>query len=78
VDPRTVAIMKKGYMVQYPAEYSQRETLGFLAAMYAGSFIMSDSGELRLVQFSSLAKETSYLIDNAGFVITFGGDRILV
>jgi hypothetical protein len=78
VDPRTVAIMKKGYMVQYPAEYSQRETLGFLAAMYAGSFIMSDSGELRLVQFSSLAKETSYPIDHAGFAITFGGDRILV
>jgi hypothetical protein len=78
VDPRTVAIMNRGYMVQYPAEYSQRETLGFLAAMYAGSFIMSDSGELRLVQFSAIPKETSFLIDHAGFVLKFGGDRILV
>ena len=78
IDDRTVAIMNKGYMVQYPAEYSQRETLGFLAAMYAGSFVMSDSGELRLVQFGSIEKETSYLIDHVGFVITFGGDRIYV
>jgi hypothetical protein len=78
VDDRTVKIMSRGYMVQYPAEYSQRETLGFLAAMYAGSFIMTDSGELRLVQFSGIPKETSLLIDHAGFAITFGGDRIHV
>lgn len=78
IDSRTVAIMNKGYMVQYPAEYSQRETLGFLAAMYAGSFIMTDSGELRLVQFGAIPKETSFLTDHAGYAIKFGGDRILV
>lgn len=78
VDSRTMAIMNKGYMVQYPAEYSQRETLGFLAAMYAGSFIMTDTGELRLVQFSAIPKETSFLTDHAGYVIKFGGDRIRV
>ena len=78
VDVRTVAIMNKGYMVQYPAEYSQREVLGFLAAMYAGSFVMSDSGELRLIQMNGIPKETSYLTDHAGFILTFGGERILV
>ncbi len=78
VDARTVAIMNKGYMVQYPAEYSQREALGFLAAMYAGSFVMSDSGELRLIQMHGIPKETSYLTDHAGFVLTFGGERIIV
>lgn len=78
VDARTVQIMNKGYMVQYPAEYSQREILGFLAAMYAGCFIMSDTGELRMVQLNGIPKESSYLIDNAGFTITFGGDRINV
>lgn len=55
VDPRTVAIMDKGYMVQYPAEYSQREVLGYLAAMYAGSFVMSDNGELRLIQLGGIS-----------------------
>lgn len=78
VDSRTVAIMDKGYPVQYPAEYSQRETLGFLAAMYAGSFVMSDVGELRLIQLNGIPKETSYLTDHAGFTLLFGGDRINV
>ena len=78
VDPRTAEIMRNGYMVQYPADYSQREVLGFLAAMYAGSFVMSDTGELRLIQMNGIPKETSYLTDHAGFVLTFGGEKILV
>lgn len=78
VDARTVAIMDNGYEVQYPAEYSQREVLGFLAAMYAGCFVMSDTGELRLVQLNGIPKETSFLIDHAGFILTFGGERIIV
>jgi hypothetical protein len=55
VDSRTVEIMDRGYMVQYPAEYSQREVLGYLAAMYAGSFVMSDTGELRLVPMEGVS-----------------------
>lgn len=78
VDPRTVEIMKNGYMVQYPADYSQREVLGFLAAMYAGSFVMSDTGELRLIQLNGIPEETFLLIDHAGFVLTFGGESIIV
>lgn len=78
IDSRTVEIMRNGYMIQYPAEYSQREVLGFLAAMYAGSFVMSDAGELRLVQLNGIPKETSYLTDHAGFVLTFGGEKLLV
>lgn len=78
VDSRTVAIMNKGYMVQYPAEYSQREVLGFLAAMYAGTFVMSDNGELRLIQLNGIPKETSFLTDHAGFILRIGGDRINV
>lgn len=50
VDSRTVAIMNMGYKVQYTA-YSLREYLGYIAAMYAGCFIMSETGELRLVRF---------------------------
>lgn len=78
VDARTVAIMNKGYTVQYPAEYSQREVLGFLAAMYAGTFVMSDNGELRLIQLNGIPKETAFLTDHAGFILRIGGDRINV
>lgn len=78
VDQRTVQIMNKGYKINYPAGYSMREVLENIAAMYAGSFIMSDTGELLLVTMFGIPKETSFLIDNVGFYITFGGDRILV
>ena len=78
VDTRTTQIMDKGYKINYPAEYSMREVLENIAAMYAGSFVMSDAGELLLVTMFGIPKETSYLIDSAGFTITFGGERILV
>ena len=78
VDERTVAIMTKGYMVQYPGGYTCKETLCYIAAMYAGCFIMSDIGELRLVTLAGIPKETRYLIASAGQPITFGGVKILV
>ena len=78
VDSRTTQIMNKGYEINYPAGYSMREVLENIAAMYGGSFVMSDVGELQLVTMFGIPKETSYLIDNVGFAITFGGDRILV
>lgn len=78
VDSRTVQIMNRGYKINYPAEYSMREVLENIAAIYAGSFIMSDTGELLLVTMFGIPKETSYLIDSVGFAVTFGGDRIIV
>lgn len=78
VDPRTADIMQRGYPVQYPVGYAMREILGYIAAMYAGNFIMSDDGKLRLVRLNEIGIETHYLVDTAGYVLTFGGDRILV
>ena len=78
IDARTLSIINRGYRIQYPAGYSCRDVLGYIAAMYAGCFIMSDLGELRLVTIHGIPKETRYLIDRSGFAITFGGDRILV
>lgn len=78
VDARTVAIMTRGYLINYPADYSNRETLGYIACMYAGCFVMSDLGELRLVQLNSIPPETRYLVTTDRQTITFGGVRILV
>ena len=78
VDPRTAEIMNKAYPVQYNPEYTCREYLGYIAAMYAGCFLMSESGELLLVCFWNIPKETRDLIDTHGYAITFGGDRIVV
>lgn len=78
IDARTLLIISRSYVIQYPAGYSCRDVLGYIAAMYAGCFVMSDLGELRLVKINGIPKETRYLIEQAGFSITFGGDRILV
>ncbi|MBO4939237.1 MAG: hypothetical protein J6C98_09635 [Oscillospiraceae bacterium] len=78
LDPRTVDAMTKAYPVQYPGEYSCREVLGYIAAMYCGCFVMSDLGELRLITLGGMPVETRYLIESSGSAITFGGDRILV
>lgn len=78
IDARTIPIMNRGYTIQYPAGYSCRDTLGYIAAMYAGCFVMSDLGELRLITIHGIPKESRYLIEATGAAITFGGDRILV
>lgn len=78
IDSRTIPIINRGYSIQYPAGYSCRDTLGYIAAMYAGCFVMSDLGELRLITIHGIPKESRYLIEPGGFAITFGGDRILV
>lgn len=82
VDSRTRDVIKNAYQVGYPADYSCRETLGYIAAMYGGSFIMSDLGELLLVTlgdvFADDDRVTNYLINEEGYNITVGGVRILV
>lgn len=78
VDPRTWDVMTDAYQISLPAGYSMRETLGNIAAMYCGNFILNYDGQLLLVTINSQPSETNYLVDNFGFAITFGGDRILV
>lgn len=75
VDSRTVEAMTEGYSIPDPGSYTLIEVLGFIASMYLGSFIISETGELRLVSLLELPPETRYLIDNAGDAITFGIDR---
>lgn len=78
VDSRTVDLMTDNNLIEYPGQYACREVLGYIAAMYAGCFVMSERGELRLVCFWDIPKETRYLVTNQGYAITFGGVRILV
>lgn len=78
VDARTYEYITSAYAIQYPADYSCRDVLGYIASMYAGCFIMSDLGDLRFVPFYAIPKETRYLVSHDRQIITFGGDRILV
>ena len=78
VDPRTWNIMTAGYKFPLPVGYSKREVLCMIGAAYAGSFIISPVGELRLVSMFDLPPETRHLVTEDGYKITFGGDYILI
>ena len=78
VDPRTWDIMAAGYKFPLPVGYSMREVLGMIGSAYAGNFIISPTGELRLVSMFDLPPETRHLITDDGYKITFGGMYILV
>lgn len=83
VDPRTIAIMNRGYTVnsEQIGQYTMREVLSYLAGSYAGSFIISPQNQLRLVQLVTPPGETNYLSAVEGgvyYAILFGSDRILV
>ena len=78
IDHRTLPIINKGYVIEYPAGYSCRDVLGYIAAAYAGCFVMTDIGELRLSTINGIPAESRYLLDKGGAAITFGGVRILV
>ena len=73
VDPRTWDIMTAGYKFPLPVGYSMREVLCMIASAYAGNFIISPTGELRLVSMFDLPPETRYLVTEDGYKITFGG-----
>lgn len=76
LDERTE--MTEGYTFPLPVDYTMREVLGAIAAAYGGNWVMTYEGTLRLIGLNDIPPETNYLVDQAGYAITFGGDRILV
>ena len=74
LDSRCVQYFDKSYTVQYPAQYTMRETLSNIAKMYAGNFIINDCGELQFIPIWDLPPETNYLLDDNNNRLTFGKD----
>ena len=78
VDPRTN--VSHAYTFDYPAnDYTLRDVLKFIAVANGGNWTITRNDQLLLVPLvGSMPPETHYLIEENGFAITFGGDRILV
>lgn len=76
VDSRTV--LNEAYTVEYPGDYTMREILRWIASANAGNWIMTDTGELRLVSLVSAPAETYFLCDDDGAVLLFGDTKIIV
>lgn len=76
----TLDALDDGTTIPNPDGYTGREILGYIAAMHGGSFRMTDDGKLQFVDLVSILKDSniSYLINEKGACITFGGVRILV
>lgn len=80
VDRRTV--LDERFPVAYPinadGDITMREALRKIAVANAGNWIMSDEGKLLLVGLNSIPIETSLLVNEKGYDITFGGYAISV
>ncbi len=78
VDARTN--VSHTYTIDYPAnDYTLRDVLKFIAVANGGNWTITRNDKLLLVPLvGSMPSETHYLIEESGFAITFGGDRILV
>ena len=55
VDAQTTTIMNTGgFMIPLPAQYTIRETLRYIGALYGGSFVITDDNTLRLIPLWSV------------------------
>lgn len=43
-------VLDKGYLISKPYEYTCRELLGYIGAMYGGNWVIDDFGKLRLLR----------------------------
>lgn len=78
-DSRNAALMTPSYNVQLPSNYTCREVLSGIGAMYCGNWVISDDGQLRLITLDSLPKETNLLLADTESYLKFAdGTRILI
>ena len=54
VDAQTTSLMTAGFMIPLPAQYTLRETLQYIGALYGGSFVITDANTLRLIPLWSV------------------------
>ena len=82
IDPRTVSLMNKAYEIQYPGYgdggFLIKEVLGYIGTMYVGNWVITPDNYLRLVTLYDPIEHNHLLINENGYVITFGGTAIIV
>ena len=61
-----------GDLIQCSGEYTCREHLQFIAALYGGNWTMTNEGRLNLVRINDYPYETNLLTDETGYTLNFG------
>ena len=74
LEPSLQPFFTNQYDIQFPSTYSMKETLGYIASMYGGNFVMNDIGKLQFIPIWGLPVETSLLVEENGYRIVFGED----
>lgn len=54
-DPRNASIITEAYSISFPVQYTKRDVLSYIAAMYGANWIMTDEGKLRLIPMTGNA-----------------------
>lgn len=79
IDERTS--LSDSFPVDYPVDengdLTMREVLSGIAVSNAGNWVISNEGNLLLIGAVDIPAETSYLVNESGSPITFGGVRII-
>ncbi len=57
-------VLDKGYQISEPYEYTCRELLGFIGAMYGGNWVIDDFGKLRLLRLGSAGGASETVAQN--------------
>lgn len=63
-----------GDTIQCSGEWTAREHLQYIGALYGGNWTITNEGKLNLVRINDIPYETNLLTDEHGFVLTFGSD----
>lgn len=82
-DPSISEVITNKYKVQYPGfgvgAMTMREVLGYIGALYAGNWVITDDNKMRIIVLGSIpALGDGYLINESGDYIIVGGYKIIV
>lgn len=61
-----------GDVIQCSGEYTAREHLQYIAALYGGNWTMTNEGKLNLIRINDTPYETNLLTDEVGYTLNFG------
>lgn len=61
-----------GDVIQCSGEYTAREHLQYIAALYGGNWTITNEGKLNLVRINDAPYETNLLTDDVGYTLNFG------
>ena len=60
-----------GDVIQCSGEYTAREHLQYIAALYGGNWTITNEGKLNLVRINEAPYETNLLTDESGYTLNF-------